>query len=127
MKAYYYSENEYFPLANLFAASGNPQESFVCIWNGMKQACNYFDFRLIKHFCRFVCYNVIFTGSQLKELYNLVDSLSYNEHWNRSILHSYMLNIGEIREILLNNSMGRQRVEFVIRTTINDTELQFSG
>lgn len=123
LAAYFLGQKSYFPLANILIAKGKHHDAFEYIEYGIEEACDYFDFRMIKHYCRLACSNEEFTHIQLKSLYDLVTKLSYNNTWDITTLHSYMLNIGEIKEILLNNSENKNRVEFVIKTNIDKEDL----
>lgn len=121
---YFYSQNEFFPLANIYISLNKHAEAFECIQAGIKIACDYLDFRLVKHFCKLACSNPEFTHSQLKQLYDIITELSYENDWDVNALHSYLLNIGEVKEILLNNSLHKHRVEFVIKTDIDKDDLK---
>ncbi len=123
LAAYFYDRKKYFPLANLLIASGKGQEAYECICLGIEEACDYFDFRMIKHYCRLACSNTEFTNLQLKNLFNHVVNLSYNNSWDINTLHFYMINIGEIKELLLNNSENKERVEFIVKTNIDKNDL----
>lgn len=122
---YYYSHNEYFPLANLLIALDRHQEAFDYIKLGIQESCDFFDFRMIKHFCLLACSNDNFSATHLKEIYDMITDLSFKNDWDLNTLHSYMINIGAIRELLLNNSESdrKQRVEISIKTTINKDDL----
>ncbi len=120
---YFSGLHRFFPLANLLIASGRDQDAYKYIMIGVKEACDYFDFRMIKHYCKLACSNKCFTAPQLKALFDYVTSLSHNESWDISTLHFYMLNIGEIKELLLNNSENNERIEFVIKTNIAKDDL----
>ena len=124
LSVYYYSQREFFPLSNILIALEKYDEAFECIKMGIEEACDYFDFRMIKHYCRLVCSDDIYSSKKLKEIYDMIINLSYNSNWDVNTLHSYMLNIGEIRELLLNNSSGyKQRVEILIKTNIEKDDL----
>ncbi len=123
LATYFYANAEYFPMANIYIALNKQELAFECIRLGIKEACDYFDFRMVKHFCKLACSYRMFTHTQLKELYDLITDLSYDNKWDLNTLHSYMLNIGEIKEILLNNSLHKERVEFVIKTNIDKDNL----
>ncbi len=120
---YFYSLNEYFPVANIYIALGRHELAFECIELGIRNAFDYYDFRMIKYFCKLACSNKAFTHSQLKMLYDLITNSSYDNSWDVNTFHSYMLNIGEIREMLLNNSLHKERVEFVVKTNIEKDDL----
>lgn len=122
---YYYSHGEYFPLANILMALNRNEDAFEYIKTGIEESCDYFDFRMIKHFCRLLCSNDNYTPGQLKNIYNLITNLSFNSNWDLNTLHSYMIHIGAIRELLLNNSASdsKQRVELLIKTDIEKDDL----
>ena len=122
---YYHAQREYFPLSNILIALEQHDAAMEYIKLGIQEACDYFDFRMIKHFCRLACSNKYYTPSNLKEIYNLITNLSYNNTWDLNTLHSYMFNIGSIRELLLNNSNGsKHRIEFLIKTNIDKDDLE---
>lgn len=124
LAAYFYAHNNYFPLANILIFKGAHNDAFEFIQRGILEAFDYFDFRMIKHYCRLACSNKSFSQEQMKRLYDLTTNLSFQSTWDVRTLHSYLLNIGEIRELLLNNSENRQRVEFVVKTSIDKDDLQ---
>lgn len=124
LSLYYLEQKEYFPLANLLIAKSEFNEAYEYIKLGIEQSCDYFDFRMIKHFCRLACFTEVFTPQQLKYLYTLITQLSYTSSWDLNTLHSYMLHIGAIREILLNSSYDdKQCVDVLIKTNINKDDL----
>ncbi len=123
LAAFFYSHGEYFPLANIYIALDNHELAYECICLGIQEACDYYDFRMVKHFCKLACSNANFSHTQLKEIYDLITDISYNNSWDLNTLHSYLLNIGEIRELLLNNVSHAQRVEIVLKTNIQKDDL----
>lgn len=123
LAAYFFGHEKYFPLANILISLKKISEAFECIRMGIEEACDYFDFRIIKHYCRLACSNNVFSSVQLKKLFDLIVDLSYSERWDINTLHFYMLNIGEIKELLLNNYENRQRVEFIVKTNIDKNDL----
>lgn len=124
LAVFFYSHHEYFPLANISIALEQNNLAFEYIKSGIREACDYHDFRMVKHFCRLACSIDNFTHTQLKELYDLVTDISYKSNWDLNILHSYLLNIGEIRELLMNNVPHAERVEFLIKTNISKNDVQ---
>jgi uncharacterized protein YjbI with pentapeptide repeats len=120
---YYYSQNEFFPLSNILIGLSKFQEALEFIHRGIMEAFDYFDFRMVKHFCKLAISCSAFSHSQLKFLYDLITGLSYSKELGTKELHSYLINIGEIRELLLNSSENKQRVEFVVKTNIEKDDL----
>lgn len=122
---YYYSLQEYFPLSNILIALEQHEQALEYIKLGIQEACDYFDFRMIKHYCRLACSNNYYSSLQLKEIYNQITNLSYNNTWDLNTLHSYMINIGSIRELLLNHTNeNKQLIEFRIKTNIDKDNLK---
>lgn len=121
---YYLDQKEYFPLANFLIALNKYSEAYEYIKLGIEKSCDYFDFRMLKHFCRLACFSEAFDSHQLKYLYTLITQLSHTSSWDLNTLHSYMLHIGAIREILLNSSHDdKQCVEVLIKTDIDKDDL----
>ena len=121
---YYYDKREYFALANLLIGLERRAEAYEYIRNGIQECCDYYDFRMVKHFCRLACYSNIFEPLELKDLYHLITQKSYDNNWDANVFHAYMLQIGSIRELLLNSTSGNaQRVEILIRTDIDKDDL----
>lgn len=117
--AYYFEQKEYFPLANLLIALNKCNTAYEYIKLGIEKSCDYFDFRMIKHFCKLACFSEAFDSQQLKNLYTMITQLSYTNNWDLNTLHSYMLHISAIREILLNSSHDdKQCVDVLIKTNI---------
>lgn len=120
---YYYSQNEFFPLANILIGLSKFHEALEFIHRGIREAFDYFDFRMVKHYCKLAISCSAFSHGQLKFLYDLITDLSYTKKLGTKELHSYLINIGEIRELLLNSLENKQRVEFVIKTDIEKDDL----
>lgn len=121
----YIKLGEYFPVANLLCAMGRMSEAFDYIKIGIKEASSIPDFRTIKHFCRLACTSKGFSHIQLKELYDGITAASHDLSWDANTLHFYMINIGEIRELLLNSMVNGQQIDITIKTSIprEDTEM----
>lgn len=120
---YYYSKNEFFPLANILIGLSKFHEALEFIHRGIREAFDYFDFRMVKHYCKLAISCSAFSHCQLKFVYDLITNLSYTKELGTKELHSYLINIGEIRELLLNSLESKQRVEFVIKTDIDKDDL----
>ena len=116
-------QSNFFPAANLLIAQEEYDAAFDFIMMGIQEAGDFCDFRMIKHYCRLACSTREFSSSQLKRLFDLITGLAYNNTWDINSLHYYLLNVGEIKELLLNNSIQKERVEFIIKTNIEKNDL----
>lgn len=120
---YYYSQNEFFPLANIMIGLSRFNEALEFIQRGIRESFDYFDFRMVKHYCKLAISCNAFSHNRLKFLYDLITNLSFKKEMGTKELHSYLINIGEIRELLLNSSKENQRVEFIIKTDIDKDDI----
>ena len=121
---YYHSQHDFFPLANIMIGLGEYEEAWGYIRQGIIESFDYFDFRMVKHYCKLAISCEFFSHTKLKVLYDLIADLSYKKELGIKELHSYFINIGEIRELLLNTAENKERVEFVIKTTIDKDDLE---
>ncbi|MCL2311874.1 MAG: pentapeptide repeat-containing protein [Firmicutes bacterium] len=119
---YFYGLKEFFPLANIFLAKNDVKTALVCIMEGIERASKQNDFRMIKHFCRLVTSTPQFTTNDVKEVQRLVENRFNPGSLTSYELHNYLLNIGEIREILLNGNYNLPRLEITIQTNIDPNE-----
>ena len=120
---YYYSQNDFFPLANIMLSLSSYDKALDYIQRGIRESFDFSDFRMVKHFCRLAISCSSFSHTQLKFLYELITDLSYRKKLDINELHSYFINIGEIRELLLNGAQNMECVEFVIKTNIDKDDL----
>ena len=120
---YYHLQNEFFPMANIMIGLNEYEKALTYIQEGIKESFDYFDFRMVKHYCKLAISCGYFSHTQLKFLYNIITELSYQKEMGAKELHSYFINIGEIRELLLNTLDNKERVEFVIKTDIDKDDL----
>jgi uncharacterized protein YjbI with pentapeptide repeats len=114
---------EFFPLANIYLAKNDPKTALACIIEGIEYASKRNDFRMIKHFCRLVTSTIQFNTKDMKCVYNLLENRFNPEMLTAYELHNYLLNIGDIRTILLNGNYGLQTLEIVIQTNIDSNEV----
>ncbi|MCM1267614.1 MAG: pentapeptide repeat-containing protein [Bacteroidales bacterium] len=122
--AYYCVQNDFFPMANIMIGLNEYEKALTYIQDGIRSAFDYFDFRMVKHYCKLVISCSHFSHTQLKFLYDLITELSYKKDMGVKELHSYFINIGEIRELLLNTLDDKERVEFIIKTDIDKDDLE---
>lgn len=120
---YYQAQNEFFPMANIMIGLNEYEKGLAYIQEGIREAFDYFDFRMVKHYCKLAISCSHFSHAQLKFLYDLITELSYKKGMGVKELHSYFINIGEIRELLLNTLDNKERVEFIIKTDIDKDDL----
>lgn len=99
--SYYLSNQNYFPICNLYLASKRYEEFVNYLNLGIRHSMIQGDFRTIKFLCKLANTSGLFSNDELYELYVLI-KLTYVESINDTfITHSYHMHEGEIRRELL--------------------------
>lgn len=99
---YYNSNQEYFPVSNLYFASKLEEKFREFLELGIRFNLANDKYRELKFFCKLANYSELYTDAQLRGLYNLIQKLHYSQKKNETLMHSFKLHEGEIREFLLN-------------------------
>lgn len=119
---YYTSISEYFPLANIYLASGEYDIAYDYINLGMEKAIIQRNFRMLKFFCKQAKQKNIFSYNRLKELYVKIEKYSAEQKFNKYEQRSFIYNIGEIRSILLDNMDDFPTARIALQTNIDSSE-----
>lgn len=119
---YYTSISEYFPLANMYIASGEFNMAYDCITYGMEHAIVQRNFRMLKFFCKQAKQKNIFSYNKLKELYVLIETYVAKQNFNMYEQRNFIYNIGEIRSILLENMDNFPTARISLQTNIDSSE-----
>jgi|GEM_PF-1199897 len=127
LRAYYFDLAEYFPLANLYIATGEAEMAFSCIMDGVERTIINNDFRMMKHFCRLLTSTPLFETKEAKIVYDLIEKRYEPDRLSRRDIHMYLENISEVRALLLNSDYNMQTLEILIKTNIDSTDSQRVG
>ena len=119
---YYTSISEYFPLVNIYLASGEFDTAYDYINLGMKKAIIQRNFRMLKFFCKQAKQKNIFSYNRLKELYIKIEKYAAEQKFNMYEQRSFIYNIGEIRSILLDNMDDFPTARIALQTNIDSSE-----
>lgn len=119
---YYTSISEYFPLANLYLASGETDTAYDYIALGIQKAIIQRNFRMLKFFCKQAKQKNVFSYNKLKELYVKIEKYSARQKFNKYEQRSFIYNIGEIRSILLDNMDDFPTARISLQTNIDSSE-----
>lgn len=119
---YYTSISEYFPLANIYLASGEFDTAYDYITLGIQKAIIQRNFRMLKFFCKQAKQKNIFSYNKLKELYVKIEKYSAEQKFNIYEQRSFIYNIGEIRSILLDNMDDFPTARIALQTNIDSSE-----
>lgn len=122
LEIYYTTENEYFPLANIYISRGQDDLALQAILSGLFAAVQVKDFRRLKFFCKLASRNKNFTANQLHEFYEKITTWMPTKNMTNSEFHNYILHIGEIRNILLKDRENQLSAKFTFKTNIESHE-----
>lgn len=101
MIPYYLSEQEYFPVANIYIALNEYEKAFEAIMNGMKKAGYEKDFRMLKYFCKLAITSGWCNREKIRQLYSFIYDINNFEPMIEYERHNYYMHLGEFRKILL--------------------------
>nr|VFK38234.1 MAG: Uncharacterized protein YjbI, contains pentapeptide repeats [Candidatus Kentron sp. TC]VFK53123.1 MAG: Uncharacterized protein YjbI, contains pentapeptide repeats [Candidatus Kentron sp. TC] len=98
--AYYQANNNYFPICNLYLASGRVEEFSEYLNLGLRDSIARQDFRTTKFLSKLAKVSRIFTSAQLTDLYELIRQHSFVDDPEPGLPYAYRLHEGEIRSYL---------------------------
>lgn len=119
---FYYMKKKYYALANIYISQERKKESYKVIEAGILSAIKVKDFRTLRHFCKLVYLNDIFTIHQRRNLYENISRWVSGENLTLPEFHNYQLFAGSIREMLLNGDYHKPTLYFYLKTNIEADE-----
>ncbi len=115
---YYDDKQEFFPICNLMIAKGRLQEAQEGFLNGINQALDTLDFRMLRHLCRLAKRHDLLDEITVHRARNAIENFLYDENISPERINDYIVNTGEIRKILLSGKSDSVTYSFNIRTNI---------
>lgn len=124
MIPYYLSEQEYFPVANIYIALNEYEKAFEAIMNGMAKAGYEKDFRMLKYFCKLAIISGWCNREKIKQLYSFIYDINNFEPMIEYERHNYYMHLGEFRKILLfhNNTLPTLHMHMHTNILPHETE-----
>ena len=121
---YYLSEQEYFPVANIYIALNEYEKAFEAIMYGIKKAGYEKDFRMLKYFCKLAITSGWCNREKIKRLYAFIYDINNFEPMIEYERHNYYMHLGEFRKILLfhNNSLPTLHMHIHTNILPHETE-----
>jgi len=119
MIPYFYNTGDYVALANIYLFMGENEKAYNAILNGLIESGKNQRFRLIKHLSRMASITKIFSNSQLRDFYNVIEeqlrapSLSYIEYKN--CLHE----LDVAKRLLIDSLFENDSMYIVLQTNIS--------
>lgn len=115
---FYLDKQEYFPSCNLLIASGKISDARSTFINGINQALENLDFRMIRHFCRLAKRHDLLDDFTIRRARKAIETYLLNDNIPPERLNDYIINAGEIREILLSGKSNSVTYSLNIRTNV---------
>lgn len=115
---YYLSEQEYFPVANIYIVLNEYEKAYEAIINGMKKASFEKDFRMLKYFCKLAITSGWCDREKIKLLYSLIYNINNFEPMAEYERKNYYMHLGEFRQILLFHNNTLPTLHMHIHTNI---------
>lgn len=119
---YYSYYNEYFPLANIYAAQGDYDKAFAALDLGIESSEQSQNFRMLKFYCKLAAGFDFIDYATCQKLYEKI----YNYHSFKKLTpyaaKDYFAQLGEIRHLLLFNDSNKSTFEIYLKTNVDSTE-----
>lgn len=121
-KIFYKSKGNYYALANIYLSQEQNENAYNTIEYGILNTIKTRDFRMMRHFCKLVYLNNIFTPWQRRVLFENITKWVTHENLSLAEYHNYQLFAGHIREMLINNDYEKPTLYFYLETNIEPNE-----
>jgi uncharacterized protein YjbI with pentapeptide repeats len=115
-------EKNYFPLANIYIATKDYGLAYKSIIAGVLEALKIRDFRMLAHFCKIIYLNDVFSFEERQQLLENITTWAEIQSFRDSELHSYKLNIGNIRQMLIYDNFNKPTLTVLIKTNITTSK-----
>lgn len=119
---YYWNKSDYFAMCNLYIVNNDLDQARKCLRDGINTALVNSDFRMIRHFCRLARYHDLLDEDTTQHILTEVDHFLYGTDIPSGLLNEYIINTGEIREILLRGNISNISLKFQIRTNVGSDD-----
>lgn len=119
---YYLDKQEYFPACNLLITQGDIEEAQSVFLNGINSALETLDFRMIRYFCRLAKKHDLLDEITIHRARKKIEHFLYSDTIPPERLNDYIVNAGEIRQLLVSGKSDSITYNFNIRTNINKTD-----
>ena len=123
---YYENLHEHFAACNIYCFLGQKADAFNNLQSGIIKALEKSDYRSIKYLCKLgIIENIIqdkYATNILENLENVIFGSEKNINDSNSAINEEIMHYGEIRSMLLNRTLNKNKVEVSIKTKINSDQ-----
>ena len=115
---YFLDKREFFPICNLYIASGVIGEAKRALLDGVSNALACHDFRRIRYFCQLALHHDILDEFTRQRIVQDVDNFLQTKDIPEARLNDYMTHVGNIRTLLRSGSSNSVAIQFSIKTHV---------
>ncbi len=119
---YYSSNNEYFPMTNLYLVRQEFDSAYQCISMGLQTSITSKNFRMLKFYCKLAVQGALFPREKLRELYAIINTCVRKQVLNVYEQRDFIYNSAEIRSLLLDSIYDCPTARIELQTNIDATE-----
>lgn len=121
---YFRDKNEFFPICNLCIANGAIDDAQRFLLDGISNALEHRDFRMIRYFCQLALHHNILNEFTRQRILHDMEEFLLQKDIPETQLNYYMTYIGNIRTMLHGGSSESVALHFNIKTNVqrNDTK-----
>lgn len=123
---YYEDLNEYFAACNIYNYLGLKDKALKNLQRGILKALEKSDYRSIKYLCKLgILCNIIqddYANSILDSVENVVYGSRINLKESNFAINEELMHYGEIRSMLINRTLNKNKVEVSIKTKIQSDQ-----
>lgn len=115
---YFLDKREYFPMCNLYIATGAVKEAKQALLDGISTALICHDFRMVRYYCQLALHHDILDEFTRQRIVQDVDNFLHVKDIPEARLNDYMTHIGSIRALLRSGSSNSVSLQFNIKTHV---------
>lgn len=115
---YFLDKHEYFPICNLYIATGAIQEAKQALLDGISNALVCHNFRMIRYFCQLSLHHDILDEFTRQRIVQDVDNFLQTKDIPEARLNDYITHVGSIRALLRSGSSNSVSLQFNIKTHV---------
>ncbi len=121
---YLLSENDFFALANISIYTGNQDDAFNYILNGLKFNLEQKNFESIRYLCKLASLNPLFSKKDLNLFFEALKSDIVSSKLNRFEYVHYTHELSEIKKLLIYNPSKLTQMTITVKSTFYEYDYE---
>lgn len=121
---FFYHKRDFLALANVYILAGENAKAYDAIMNGVKDACMYGRLKVLRHLCRMASLNSFFSRTQMRKLYELIESALSNTTLTPMQYNNYFLELDLAKRRLIDCPFDLDTINITVQTVIPSSGYQ---